>query len=71
MDFNALDEHPVGVELDPCVRVSIHTMKQIFWTALQWVSDAPWVVHKDCALSTMVWVWGFSLEGNGESGDMR
>lgn len=76
-DFDGLDEHPVRVELDPCVRVSAKRLSgnrfiqwnEIFLTALQWVSDATWVAHKDCALSMVVWFFGFSLEGNGESRD--
>lgn len=27
------------------------------------------MAHKDCALSMVVWFFGFSLEGNGESRD--
>lgn len=40
-------------------------------TSPRWVLAGPWEVPKDCALSTMVGVFGLPLEGHGESRGMQ
>lgn len=67
------------MELDPGVRVSAKPLSgnhfiqlnEFCLTFPQWFLAGPWEVPKDCALSTMVGVFGFSLEGNGESRGMQ
>lgn len=63
------------MELDSGVRVSAKPLSgnrfiqlnEFCLASPQWVLAHPWEIPKDCALSTMVGVCGFFLEGNDES----
>lgn len=76
---SAAINEPLRGELDPGVRGSAKPLSgnhfiqlnEFCLTSPQWVLAGPWEVPKDCALSTMVGVFGLSLQENAESRGMQ
>lgn len=46
-------------------------LKEFCLTSPQWLLAGPWEIPKDCALSTIIGMFGLSLEGHGESRGMQ